>query len=499
MIHSRIGTSMLKDRLDASYYTPEVLENEAQLRARGAAALRSMIVTNASNYGVLPPSEDYLPRGSGVSLIRGGDLDGGAIRDPEVDAPLSFKKDRGTANVGDVLLLIKGACIDSPAGVALVSERHAGSVFNGSCYRLKVAPTCDAGFLVAFCQTRQLLLQKKREIANTGIAYNSEDSILGYLVPSVTLETQRYIGDKVRQAERLREHARRLEAEFRNAVTVTTTSMSATTFAKTSRVTRGELGRNLNPGAHTPERRAVRAAVRAAGGRMLEELADVESPSVITYADDAPYVGLDAIDSSTCRLQPSTAAAEAVNGTARLLREGPAISRLRPYLNKVTYIPPTIAGGIGSTELLLIRPKPGIDGWFLYGVLKLDSSVRQLNPVATGSTHPRVDREDMLELLVPWKDDQAALGTKLRTAQACYFANAMLTSTATKLIERLIEGRITEAYLVSAQKALEAGDRSADRAILQALRQGNVPDSKPLIPDLDGLYALLDELNEEKN
>jgi hypothetical protein len=210
MIHSRIDSNTLKDRLDASYYTPEVLENEAQLRARGATALRALIDTDASNYGVLPPSEDYLPSGSGVPLIRGGDLGGGAIRDPEVDAPLSFKNARGTANAGDVLLLIKGACIDSPAGVGLVSERHAGSVFNGSCYRVKVAPACDAGYLVAYCQTRQLLLQKKREIANTGIAYNAEDSVLGYLVPDLSLDAQRYIGDKVRQAERLRQRAREL-------------------------------------------------------------------------------------------------------------------------------------------------------------------------------------------------------------------------------------------------------------------------------------------------
>ena len=215
MIHSRIDSGTLRDRLDASYYTPEVLENEAQLRSRGATALRTLIDTDASNYGVLPPSEDYLPSGSGVPLIRGGDLDGGTIRDPEVDAPLSFKNARGTANVGDVLLLIKGACIDSPAGVALVSERHAGSVFNGSCYRVKVAPACDAGYLVAYCQTRQLLLQKKREIANTGIAYNAEDSVLGYLVPALSLDAQRYIGDKVRQAERLRERARGLRHSVR--------------------------------------------------------------------------------------------------------------------------------------------------------------------------------------------------------------------------------------------------------------------------------------------
>jgi type I restriction enzyme S subunit len=266
----------------------------------------------------------------------------------------------------------------------------------------------------------------------------------------------------------------------------------STTAGKTSRVTTAELGRNLNPGAYTPDRRAVRAAVRAAGGRQVDTLADVETPTSDSYLATAPYLGLDAIDSATCGLKPSTAGVEAVAGTARQLREGPALSRLRPYLNKVTYIPPSLADGIGSTELLLVRPKPGVDGWFLYGVLKLDTSIRQLNPVATGSTHPRVDREDVLDLVVPWSDEQEALGAKLRDAQACYFSCAALIATATTLVEHLIDGRVTEVDLVAAQRALDGGDRSADRELMKAFRQGDAPDAKPLIADVDALYALLD-------
>ena len=58
----------------------------------------------------------------------------------------------------------------------------------------------------------------------------------------------------------------------------------------------------------------------------------------------------------------------------------------------------------------------------------------------------------------------------------------------------MIDGRITEAKLVAAQKALEAGDRSADREILKSLRQSDAPDAKPLIADVDALYSLLDGL-----
>ena len=52
---------------------------------------------------------------------------------------------------------------------------------------------------------------------------------------------------------------------------------------------------------------------------------------------------------------------------------------------------------------------------------------------------------------------------------------------------------MTEADLVAAQKALDGGDHSADREILKALEQSDASDAKPLIADVDALYALLDE------
>ena len=73
----------------------------------------------------------------------------------------------------------------------------------------------------------------------------------------------------------------------------------------------------------------------------------------------------------------------------------------------------------------------------------------------------------------------------------------LLTTAAKLLVEALIEGQVSESDLVAAQKALEAGNRSADREILSRLtRKGmDVASEPPLFPDLDGLYNALDSLN----
>ena len=502
---TRLPAKDLSNRIDAGYYRPEYVANAKRLldSSLERADLSSLVSDGRRTlyFGTSTLEEEQAPS-DWVPFLTSDDLgEEGFFIETRARrrVPPSFLDDYpgGRLRAGELLVKVKGpnqttAYIEAiPEYPVLVS----GTIWGGIVRKDVV----DPHYLVAALSCPYAVTARTRLRTNLNVEFLSADDLLSLELPKPASLAQRYVGDKVRQAERLRERARRYEAEFREAVTVATPSSGATTSAKTSRVAAAGLGRNLNPGAHTPERRAVRTAVRAAGGRTLEQLADVESPTVDSYAPDATYVGLDAIDSATCRLQPSTAAAEAVAGAARLLREGPAISRLRPYLNKVTYIPPKIAGGIGSTELLLVRPKLGVDGWFLYGVLNLNSSVRQLNPVATGSTHPRVDREDILELLVPWTDDHASLGTKLRTAQACYFASAALTSIATKLVEQLIDGRIAAVDLVAVQKAIEAGGHTADRSILQGLRQSDAPEAKPLIPDLDGLYALLDKPDEEND
>ncbi|ALJ34263.1 hypothetical protein AEJ54_15635 [Azospirillum sp. Sp 7] len=93
-------------------------------------------------------------------------------------------------------------------------------------------------------------------------------------------------------------------------------------------------------------------------------------------------------------------------------------------------------------------------------------------------------------------EQSSAIHVALKAEDACLRAVERLVSSAKLLVEYLIDGRLSEADLIAAQKGLEAGKRDADRAVLQSLRQGDGADAPPLIPDLDGLYALLDEPDE---
>jgi type I restriction enzyme, S subunit len=72
----------------------------------------------------------------------------------------------------------------------------------------------------------------------------------------------------------------------------------------------------------------------------------------------------------------------------------------------------------------------------------------------------------------------------------------LLTTAAKLLVEALIEGKLSEAELKAAQEGLEKGDTTLDREILDRLTRKGIdfPNEPPLFPDLDALYAALASL-----
>jgi len=228
-------------------------------------------------------------------------------------------------------------------------------------------------------------------------------------------------------------------------------------------------------------------------GALQSSFAMIKTPVSTDYRSTDFYVGLDSIGSSHGTIAPSTIEIENVTGSVRVLSEGPVISKLRPYLNKVAYIPPHLACGFGSTELLCVHAQEPSLNWYLCGVLQLTSTVRQLNPVSTGSTHPRVTREDILDCYVPWIENAANVGLLLADAQKAYFLSDKLISASMMLVEALVDRNISENELAVAQTQLEQGDDSGDRAILSRLYEGGIDatETRPLFPDLDAYYEIL--------
>lgn len=98
-------------------------------------------------------------------------------------------------------------------------------------------------------------------------------------------------------------------------------------------------------------------------------------------------------------------------------------------------------------------------------------------------------------IVVPPKDFQQVISALRQKRLLMRDYSRKLTTAAKFLVEALIEGDLKESELKAAQEKLRQGDNSLDREILSQLtRKGyNVSGEPPLFPDLDALYEVLKE------
>lgn len=207
---SWVKSELIEQRIDGQFYKSEFVKNEMKIKKLNNMLLKDMYYKG--EYGTLPDSDDYCDEG--IYLIRGTDL-----RDLSIDekklivVPKEYFNEKSEVKTEDILMLIKGATIDAEWSVSIVPKNNYKAIFNGSIFRIRLNKEYDPYYLTAFMSTKYFLRQKKRAISNTGIFYNDKESIEKFVIPIPSPEIQKYIGDKVRKAEELREEAKRLKKE----------------------------------------------------------------------------------------------------------------------------------------------------------------------------------------------------------------------------------------------------------------------------------------------
>lgn len=113
---------------------------------------------------------------------------------------------------------------------------------------------------------------------------------------------------------------------------------------------------------------------------------------------DSIYLGLEHVPSG--RLLPTAPGrASSVRSTTTAFRSADVLyGKLRPYLDKAVIAP---SDGVGTTELLVLRPKTGIDPKFLVAVLHAPDFLDYAVSGTTGSQHPRTSWAHIAEFPLP--------------------------------------------------------------------------------------------------
>lgn len=125
-------------------------------------------------------------------------------------------------------------------------------------------------------------------------------------------------------------------------------------------------------------------------------------------APGLPYIGLEHIGEGTLQLVGTEVAEDATSLKSRFRTGDILFGKLRPYFRKVIKAP---FDGMCSTDIWVVRPKPGVDAGFLFYLMASDLFMEPVVRASEGTKMPRARWEyaETLTLPLPPLPDQQAI------------------------------------------------------------------------------------------
>jgi len=501
-------------RIDPWHYQPQFQTLRAAIRATGKAAELSGFVEPVRGVtgGATPLGAEYQSQGV-VRFYRTTEIRNmGICHDEAVFINDDDDQDmaRSRLAVGDVLLTITGANFGESAVVE--AYQLPGNISQHS-VRFGLAGL-NPYFLVAYLNSspgQSMIWQQAYGATRPAIDY---PSVRELLVLNLSQRAQIYIGDKVRQAERLREIARTQLAASRHRVEQYFGNFVPQPISRAYRVAPDFIAPRIDAWFHNPRFLNAQEAILRTGAQLvpLSNLAAcITNGGTPTGADfvanGIPWVrGKDFHDGDISFADVALMDRESEESIARSrLQVGDLVLSIKGTVGDVAVSDEEVQGANINQDIARVQVGDLTRAHFL--ALFLESSLGQtlIEQQVYGAINAFFSLENLRVFMVPDPDtidDDFVCETAAQRRDAIQMRREVhrLTTAAKLLVEALVEGKVTEAELVNAQEALERGDNSADRALLQRLKHDGLdtPGQRPLFPDLDALYALLAQTQEAK-
>ncbi|WP_262837286.1 restriction endonuclease subunit S [Escherichia coli] len=396
----------------------------------------------------------------------------------------------------DVLVIRKG---DMGNACVVPSEVNEANCSSEVIY-LKMKASSDPYYLVSYLNCDQGQKAFKRLGRGTIIPGVSLLDVPRLPIPKVSEFVQKYIGDKVRQAEQLRAWAKLL----RTSVDAHLNSLNLPINeppALLNRVSAQTMEDRLDP---RPYRTHYLCLVRE-----IEKLPHDSISTLVELASGCPVSSNDFLENSGIPLVRirnigfddfiglDTGVSQDVyqDATKYQAKDKMIVVGMDGIFRSQFFISDELPMLVNQ-RVAMLSPQ-NIRGELLTHWLNRPEGQMQLNQWAVKTTVEHTSLSDIGRVLIPRLDKslENKLADYLLNARLAYRYAKFLTQVAKTLVEALIEGQLTEQQLIQAQQALEDGDNSFDQAILSKLSAEGyaIEGATPLFSDVDELYSLLEE------
>lgn len=484
-------------RLDSDFYRPEYIEIDNTLSNLNCVKLGTIGKFFTGPFGSLLPSNLYL--NEGIPLFRVGNVgqfealsENFAYLAPSVHEQLKVSE----VVPGD-LLLVKASVGEK---ICKVPEWLPKANITQHIIGIRPNQSKDTDYISAFLFCYYGVGQLQRYSLGSIIQYLGITDAKDVNLYSPDPLVQKYIGDKVRQAEQLRAWAKLL----RTSVDAHLNSLNLPINeppALLNRVSAQTMEDRLDPRPYRTHYLCLVREIEKLPHDSISSLAELASGCPVSSNDFLKNSGIplvrirnigfdDFIGLDTGISQDVYQDATKYKATEKMIVVGmDGIFRAQFFISDE--LPMLV-----NQRVAMLSPQ-SIRGELLTHWLNRPEGQMQLNQWAVKTTVEHTSLSDIGRVLIPRLDKslENKLSDYLLNARLAYRYAKFLTQVAKTLVEALIEGQLTEQQLIQAQQALEDGDNSLDQAILSKLSAEGyaIEGATPLFSDVDELYSLLED------
>ena len=417
--------------------------------------------------------------------------------------PADFANVKGIGNLekvqverGDLLINLTGA-----GSIGRVSIYYGDDlpITNQHIARMGIKDAYDEGYVAAFLRSWWGERALEQGVAgSTGQINMVNDHVRSIPVILFNAAAQKYIGDKVRQAERLRAWAKARGTAIGTLVSdAAMKSACATTEKQHNRPQLEDLSHRLDPKYYGNRAVAVFRQAKALGKSLSSLVKGIANgfEERVFFDSGRDYITVTEVSSGRLDLSsaPKIAHTTEVPDKA-IIHERCALVVRTGSIGTAVKVDARDRGAVISSHLIRLEFEDEAIAAAVAAYLCSPAGKVLQHKISYGAVQPQIGQDELLALPIPQfvLDAKEQILTLVTEQESAIRASKSLTAVARGLIEDLIEGQITEAQLVAAEQALQAGNDALDRKILGRLTTDGIDgEGASLFSDLDEFYRLL--------
>lgn len=501
---NRISTSDLQDFLTAQTYRPEITQAKNHILSLKNCSLQA-VCTKPIQQGKSPKYAEkglkcIKPKNTNDMLVSIDDIDW-------IDSSTKDQIQKQKLGYGDIVITRSGSGTIGRASIYCYSEE---AYTNDHLFVVR-PDKADSHYICSFLNSfhGQRLLEAGIS-GSTGQLNLSNEHIKSIPLFRPDNKAQKYIGDKVRQAEKLRSWAKRLEVRLALLENQIPISKPVTREAKHSKATLSYLTENRLDARYYANKHLD---LYAQFTNSFESFGNICSKFKYGASITANYVNSDGLPFirgnalSPNRINKDdivylNRSLEDDNNNYRI-EEGDILITRSGTVGLAAHVTSEYAKYCYGSFIIKCTLSnklylPAYVSWYLNSWV----GQQQFRRLENGAVQLNINIEELSSIAI-WKASQEfqnEIQQLLFVQISAVNLSKLLANTAKTLVEALIEGHLTEQQLIQAQQALEDGDNSLDQAILSKLSAEGyaIEGAIPLFSDVDELYRLLEDAAQDE-